>query len=694
VTHDNIMSVLEDQAANLWIGTWGGGLNQMTAGKVEAHTTRNGFFHDRVLSICESRDGSIWAGADYDGGLAQLKAGTLTRYTWRDGLLNAAVRVLHEDGAGNLWVGTSKGLSCLRGGWFTQNVLQQHLAGRIVRAICEDHEGGLWFGTEQGLCYWKDEQFTDFTVRDGLSSSAILALYEDAEHDLWIGTVGGGLNRRHQGTFSSYTTKQGLYNDDVLAILEDNYGYFWMSCLEGLSRVRKAELAALDEKKIEAVHAVSYGRVDGFISAQFNGVAQPAAWKGRDGRLWFPTTKGLLAVEPGVPVNEAPPPVVIEQVIMDKRQIRLPAARQTAGDAAGASLALEAGDAPIRVRRDRGELEFHFTALSYQLPEKNRFKYKLEGVDQEWNDAGPQHAANYHGLAPGQYRFLVMACNNDGVWNETPASLDLELLPHFWQTPWFRTLAVVALGGSLAGLVRHLSIKRWKRKLASMERERAIERERARIAKDIHDDLGSSLTRIAMMSELVEADKADPGQVQTHARKIAASARATVQSLDEIVWAVSPENDTWNSLAEYLSRYASEFFQGTNVRCRLEMALDLPACPLSSEVRHNLFLVIKEALNNILKHAGASYAHLRVSANTAGVELVITDDGRGFDLEAPSSGPQRNGLINMRQRLAALGGNCRIESRPGQGTKLTLTLPLNAPPPSHVCAMQSPARPG
>ena len=678
LTHDNVMSVIEDRANNLWIGTWGGGLNRLTDGKVTAYTTRNGFPHDLILSLCEGRNGSLWVGADYDGGITRLKDGKLTHYTWRDGLLNAAVRVLHEDRGGNLWIGTSKGLSCLREGKFIQGIPQQRLAGRIVRAICEDHEGCLWFGTETGLGCWKDGQFTNFTVKDALSSSAVLSLHEDVDHDLWIGTWGGGLNRWRKGKFSCYTTKQGLFSDYLLAIVEDDCGYLWMSCPQGLSRVRKAALVALDEKKSDTVHAVSYGRLDGLMSVLFNGVAQPAAWKGRDGRLWFPTTKGLLAVDADIPVNEAPPPVVIEQVVVDRRPIALAAVSRPASASARPPPAPAAAEGALRVMREHGELEFDFTALSLQLPEKNRFKYKLVGVDEDWNDAGTRRAAYYHSVAAGSYRFLVTACNNDGVWNEAPAPLALELLPHFWQTIWFRGLVGLGLTGGLAGSVRYVSVRKLRRKLALVEREHAVERERARIAKDIHDDLGSSLTRIAMLSELAKADIANPAEAETHAGKIAALASAAVESLDEIVWAVSPENDTWNSLAEYLSRYASEFFEGTHVRCRLEMPLDLPAGPLSADVRHNLFLVIKEALNNILKHAGASHAYLRLSANNAGVELTIADDGCGFDPERATDGLRGNGLANMRQRLATLGGVCCIESRPGQGTKLTLTLPRNA----------------
>jgi len=662
--HDNVMSVLEDRSTNVWVGTWGGGLNELPAGGPGAgfktYTTHTGFPHDLVLSLRETRDGSLWAGADYDGGLVQLKQGQLTHYTWRDGLINAAVRVIHEDRAGDLWVGTSKGLSCLRDGRFIHQPPQEHFINRIVRAICEGHDGRLWFGTENGLSCWHDGQFTNYTTREGLSANAVLALYEDPVHDLWIGTVGGGLNRWHQGRFTAYTTRQGLFSDDVLAFLEDDYGCFWLSCIEGLSRVRKADLIALDRSPGGTVRAVSYGRPDGLSGAQFNGVACPAAWKGQDGRLWFSTTKGLVCVDAAIPVNERVPPLAIEQVVVNKHPFRLQPHSP------------RFDSPPLVLRCDRGDLEFHFTALSYPVPEKNRFQYMLDGVDTEWTDAGARRTADYHGLAPGNYRFLVKACNNDGGWNETPASVALVLLPRFWQTLWFRTLAGLALAGALAATVRHVSVRKLRRELAALERERAIERERARIAKDIHDDLGSRLTQITLLSHM--AQKGPTHELAASARKVSATAEAMAQSLDEIVWAVNPEHDTLEGLVEYLSQTADDFLENTSIHLRLTLPEELPRRTVAAETRHQLFLAFKEAMNNVVRHASATALQIELSLMPGRFEIVIADNGVGFDVQAARAGG--NGLRNMRRRLEAIGGEFEIASQPSQGTRIRMSIAL------------------
>ena len=380
-------------------------------------------------------------------------------------------------------------------------------------------------------------------------------------------------------------------------------------------------------------------------------------------------------IDPAVRVNEMPPPVAIEEIIADRTNMT-PALRRMAAMPGGGGTGKDVYP-ELTIAPGVEELEIHYTALSLPAPDKIRFKYQLEGAETEWKDAGARRTAYYNNLPPGHYRFRVRACNNDGVWNENAATASLFLQPHFWQTWWFANLSVIGAIGLVAMTAGYMVRRKSRRELQKLEQQHLLERERARIAKDIHDDLGSSLTRITMLSELVEADKADSKEVEVHARKIAVSARETVRSLDEIVWAVSPEKDTWNSLVEYLSQYAKDFFEGTGVLCRLELPLDLPAYPLSSEARHGIYLVVKEALNNIIKHAQAQEAQLRARQNGERMEIEIVDDGRGFDPDKARAGRQGSGLQNMRTRTEGLGGQFRVESAPGKGTRLILIIRLD-----------------
>jgi signal transduction histidine kinase len=442
--------------------------------------------------------------------------------------------------------------------------------------------------------------------------------------------------------------------------IEDDFGYFWMSCLKGIWRVSKKELDALDQKQIKTVHSAFYGKLDGFFSVQCNGVSKPSGFKTSDGRIWFPTTKGLVAVDPRIKPNQLEPSVVIEQVVTEKGPLDL-------------ALRPPSLDSPLRIPRGRGDLEIHYTALSLQIPEKNHFKYMLETVDPDWVNADARRIAYYNHLEPGQYRFHVIACNNDGLWNETGATLAMELVPPFWETTWFRALAVLSLAGSLAGSVRYVSVKRLRGKLLALEQQHAIEKERARIAKDIHDDLGASLTQITLLSD--RADREVPDELRANARKISSTAREIAQSLDEIVWAVNPEHDTLEGLVEYLSQSADDFLEDTTIRSLVKLPSTLPHHSIPADTRHQFFLAFREALNNAVKHAEASEIQLEVVAEASELQIKIADNGIGFD---PATAQGRgNGLSNMRKRLEAIGGRFSVASSPGHGTTVDLTISLN-----------------
>lgn len=326
--HNNVMSVCEDKTGALWLGTWGGGLNRLSKQKITPFLgSRDIASQNLVLSVHVDARGCTWAGLDYNGGLFRIENETMTHFGIREGLKDTAVRVIQSDRAGNLWLGTSQSLLRFADGKFTRFTKQEGLAGEMVRAIFEDSNGALWIGTAEGLSRYENGSFRNFSTSAGLPHPAVIAIFEDKEKNLWFGT-GGGLAQLARDEnqilkFRTYTMRDGLFNDEVLEILEDDFGYFWMSCRYGVFRIPRKDFDEFDAGKIKTLSCQSFGHRDGMVSIDCNGIAKPAGWKGRDGRLWFPTTKGLTVVDPRIDLsaNAAVPPIVIEAVWADKKRI-------------------------------------------------------------------------------------------------------------------------------------------------------------------------------------------------------------------------------------------------------------------------------------------------------------------------------------------------------------------------------------
>ena len=695
---DWIVSVMEDREGNLWAGTGSAGLIRLRHTIIDRVSPPDQWQGRPVKTVIASRDGTIWAGTE-GAGLYRLQNGTWRSYEGADGLGNYYVWTVAEDVQGNLWAGTWGGglyqktgesfqlapgfarvtapltaIFCETNGgmWLgTAQGLMRYDAGQgtlypqaqAVRTVLQDRTGAVWFGMSGGgLGCLEDGVVRHYGKADGLGSDFIQCLHEDEAGALWIGTFGGGLSRYQAGHFATLRQPQGLGDNVICDIEDDGNGYFWMSSFNGLLRARKANLNACADGLTNAIHCDTYGISDGMPTLECSGGSQPAGCATADGRLWFATSRGLVAVHPlDVQSNRLPPPVIIEKLLVDGELAPgqpLPGGR-------------------LKIPPGRHRLEFQYAGLSFAAPEKVAFQHRLDGLDVDWIEAGAKRSVDYDYIPPGDYTFHVIACNNDEVWSDPGASLAFTMLPYFWQTAWFRGLALTGLlllagGGAWYGTRRRMS-----RKLERVERQRALERERTRIAKDIHDDLGASLTRINLLSQSTRRGMEDAPQTLKNLDQICTTARQLTRALDEIVWAVDPQHDTLDSLASYLGILIHEQTADSGIRCRLDFPLHLPVWPVTAEVRHNLFLAFKEALHNVVKHSGATEVHIAFALQPAGFAVTISDNGRGFDPGAGAAGrPHHNGLVNMRQRLREIGGHCAIESRPGQGTQVILSLPV------------------
>jgi signal transduction histidine kinase/ligand-binding sensor domain-containing protein len=655
-------SVCVDAQGQLWAGTMAGGLARWQNGRfAPLSLPLPDATPAESVTVFPAADGGLWVGT-LNQGLMRWRDGKFTRQpvSWN------TIRVLFGDREGRLWVGGLVNLLCLDHGQIKNyGSADGFVDGHAIGAMAEDADGAFWIVTGPGDL-WKFYQgkFTRFTPPKEWASARFSAVLPETNGVVWIGTLGGGLLRFYDGQFTRCQKINGLPDNNISQLLDSQDGYLWAGTYAGIFRARKADLAAAGAGQTTDVPCRVYKHFDGLPSLECSSGFQPACWRADDGRLYFSTASGIVTVNPReFAANPVPPNVVIEEMLVDGKPRQLPA---RAAAKPGAELEIEPG---------RHYVQFRFTGLSFAAPDAVRFRVKLDGVDKDWQTPGGPRLIGYGPLLPGHYQFHAIACNNDGVWNETGDMLAFVVRPYFWETKWFTLglgafmLAVFATVGSL------IQRQRYRRRLERVERQREMERERARIAQDLHDDLGTSLTQISLLSALANREQTPPVEAKELVQQVRTRANEMVAALDEIVWAVNPKNDSLLELINYLGYFAEEFFRPTALRCRLDIPDFLPDGQLSAETRHHLFLAFKEALNNVARHSGATQVCVRVAARERTLTIFVEDNGHGWN---PSDGTQRrgNGLANMRQRLEQIGGRAEWQSVAGQGTVVTFHLPL------------------
>jgi ligand-binding sensor domain-containing protein/signal transduction histidine kinase len=633
-----LRSVYQHPDGALWIGTKGGGANRMKDGKISVLTPKAGLSEDTVVCFSADREGALWLGT-VRGGLNRWKDGKVTVYRKADGLPDDSVFALHGRSDGSLWIGhRGGGLSRLQDGKFTSYGAREGLHSPYVWTIVEGKDGMLWIGTSGGLYSHGPEG-----IRHVIPDIATHAIHVDTEGVVWAGTPRDGLYRWKDGRATAFTARQGLFDNLVAGILEDGRGNLWMSCNKGIFSVSKRQLNDVADGRIQRVVSVPYDTADGMKSRE---CGYGSSWKTTDGRLCFPTLRGLVIVDPeNLKKNGQPPPVVIEEVIAN-----------------GHSVSAEPGQS-LELPPGEGRLQFQYTALSLMAPKKVRFGYRLDGLDDAWTDAGTTREATYANLRPGQYTFRVRACNNDGVWNESGASVRLHLQPHFYQTGWFYGLCLAAVG--FVG---------WQGHQYRLRRAIEMERVRTRIAADLHDDVGSGLSQIAILSGVARTQLVKDGpRAAASLTQIAGTAEELVDSMSDIVWAMNPGKDQLGDLVHRMRRVASEVFAARDIALDFRVdGLD-PEVKVTPDFRRDAFLVFKESVNNAAKHSGCGRVAVAIDVADDRLLLQIRDDGKGFDTAASADG---HGLETMSRRARDLGGRLTIVSRPGEGTALTAELPM------------------
>ncbi|HJQ26735.1 MAG TPA: two-component regulator propeller domain-containing protein [Blastocatellia bacterium] len=692
-----VLDICKDREGTLWLAV-NGGLQRLRKQTINAYSTANGLLNQETYPLLETGDGDVLTGTIQ--GVSRFHNGRFTTVVkdapkesvqalWKEpggrlwigavgGLMwyeNGRVHLhpeikpvntvwaIRSDRAGNLWVGSEAGLFKFRDGKVTAHyTTRDGLPSDDVKVILEARDGTLWLGTYGGLAALKDERFTAYTSADGLAGNRVRAIYEDAEGVLWIGTYDDGLSRFRDGRFFNYKVENGLFNNGVFQILEDRQGRFWMSSNKGISRVGRQQLNDFADGRVEKITCVAYGKQDGMRNSECNGGRQPAGIQTRDGKLWFPTMDGVVVIDPeAAPANELPPPVRIEQITTARSPLDI-----------SKDVILEPG---------QNDVEIAYTALSFIKPEQIKFKYRLEGKDDEWTDADTRRVAYYPYLPAGHYTFRVIAANQDGVWNLEGASIRIIIMAPFYERWWFLlacggavvAAALISFRARVAGLKKKQAAQEaFSRQLIGLQ-----EQERKRIAAELHDSLSQNLVIIKNRALISLGDRDDAEQAFEQMEEISEAADQALGEVREIAHDLRPFQIDRLGLTRAI---AAMVRRASTPELRFTASIDPLDGLLSPEMEINLYRIIQECINNIIKHAAASEAIVRVERVGQGVEIAVEDNGKGFTPASTAPGQSLNGsgfgLLGITERARILGSPVLIESAPGRGCKLSLKLSL------------------
>lgn len=645
---DDPTVLYQDRSGRVWVGFHDSGLMLMSKGKNRHYNTGDGLPSNEIFSVREARDGTVLIGTRR--GLVR-QHGNFSVFRPPDPLGRQFVFDSLEDSSGRLWLALPGGLGELRG-----NDLRIVIPGTVVQGtwfvtLMEAKDGALWAGTyARGLWRMQGEQREHFTVENGLSSNQIRALHQDRDGTVWIATMGGGLSAYRNGAFLRFTAKDGLLSDNIAYIVDD-VDYLWLATPRGISRVAKQQLRDFSVHKIARLQPTNYGADDGLRSAQSSAGYLVVAGGGRteDGRLWFPTSRGLAAIDPKMPLRARPTPIIQPlDFVADGQSVNL---------TQGAKLGL--GKERIRIR---------YTAIYLAAPERVDYSYKLVGLDADWVRAGMRREIYYNSLPHGNYRFVVRAEVAGGPLAERDFSF--EVLPEFYETLWFRALvgAILALAAWGAYRFRMRQLR---------YRFSLVLEERARIAREIHDTLAQGFVGISSQLEAVNATI--PEDVVLARRYLDLARKMARHSLTEARRAVSDLRASMlegHDLESALRLGTQIWTAGSGLEVNVEAIVDRAELP--QEYEQHLLRITQEAVTNVLKHAKAKRVRVELNVNAKKVQLRIVDDGHGFDTKDGifSTVGGHFGLIGMRERAERLGGELRLASHPGDGTEVEVTVPL------------------
>jgi signal transduction histidine kinase/ligand-binding sensor domain-containing protein len=724
----HVSTLLRDHEGDLWLGTANNGLYRVHDGQADHFGSTDGLSSDAVQGLYEDREGDLWVATSR--GIDRFRDTRVVSYSIREGLTSEDVDSVLASHDGTVWVGNLHALDVLRHERFNGIGRQKGLPGTLITSLFEDQIGRVWVGVDSGLTVYEKARFRWVTKSDGASIGVVTAIAEDVDHNIWVATTepalfriqdltvreeikppriprvlslvadpkdgiwlglsNGNLARYKRGQLDMVTTnrpgkfsvrnlladadgsawwvtQEGLFRwktgkvgtlnshnglpcDDMFALVRDARGSLWLDTQCGLVAIESAELERWWQQPDLKLRVKTLDVFDGAQPGLTN--FRPEISRAPDGKLWFANENILQVVDPEhLDGNHIAPPVVVEQITADRKKY-----------AVSENLQL-----PARTR----DIEIDYTALSLVVPEKVRFRYKLDGRDADWQDPENRRRAFYSDLHPGNYQFHVIAANNDGVWNEQGATARFSILPAFFQTEWFRALSVLA-GVGVLWLLYALRVRHLATSIQARLNDRLEERER--IARDLHDTLlqgiFSASIHFNVANNHLPADSQAKPSVQRGVDLLAQVSKEGRNSLLALRTAASSQSD----LEEALSRLRAEFALPANVDFRVVTTGEARA--LRPLMRDEVYLIAREAVINAFRHSNASAIQVKVDYVSRNLRVSVRDNGRGIDEELLKSGREGHwGLANMRERAERIGGRLRVSSRANAGTVVRLWIP-------------------
>ena len=695
----NKISQVLPTESSIWICSADGGLFNLRQNKIKVLSKMQGTPDEIIRTIFQAPDDALWIGtingiAKYDEdknkvtpfeshipglsvhawaanaegeiflgtlqhGLVKIVHNKLIKVAARELLKVNFIRSLKFDDNGTLWIGTNgAGVVLLKNGKVKFIDKASGLSSDFIACIYKDRRNNFWVGTSGGGISVLNSSGTilkTFSDKEGLANNIVNSIVEDEEGVIWVGTSVSGISRIKDNSIFNFNERNGLYSNTLKKLLYDGHTTFWATSNQGVFSIEKKAFNNVANGKTEKLVFSLFGKNDGMIDDDFLAVADNAGCISRTGKIYAPSHDGVVIIDPKLFKTKAEPPrVYIDDVFVNYKE--------------------RTKDVLKDLSPNTESVQINYGGISFTHGKYLKYKYILGGIDKDWVFVGTRRQAFFTHLPHGSYTFKIVAVTPEGTESKNAALINFTIHPYFWQTFWFQALsAVVILGLTTIYLLFYFK-RKYKRKVKIIEAEAALERERMRISKDMHDELGASLTKISLMSDLAKRNLEDPGQLKKDLNSISEASRDTALTMDEIVWAVNPKNDALDKTIYYIVQYIEEFLSSTKIEFAINIPDTISAYYLRAELRHNLFLVIKEAVNNIVKHSGANLVTLNIIVEDFLFDLRLEDNGKGIDFASVDQ--FSNGLENMRKRIEDFEGEFEIMNTLPAGTQIKIKLPL------------------